>query len=62
MTSSTVDFKVKLGSRNERIKVGVPGRFNVYNSMAAITVAKEFGIEADTVREALIDVKVLRKK
>ena len=30
ITNSYVDFKVKLGEKNERVKTGIPGRFSVY--------------------------------
>lgn len=39
ITNSSVDFKVKLGQKNERVKVNIPGRYSVYNSLAAISVA-----------------------
>ena len=58
ITNSSVDFKVKIGTRNERVKVSIPGRFSVYNSLAAISVASKFGIDAETIKEALIDVRV----
>ena len=58
VTSETVDFKVKIGERNERVKVGVPGRFSVYNSLAAICVAMEFGANAEQINEALLNIKV----
>ena len=32
VTNSSVDFKVKIGGKNERVKTGIPGRFSVYNS------------------------------
>lgn len=58
ITNSSVDFKVKIGTRNERVKVSIPGRFSVYNSLAAISIASKFGIDAETIKEALIDVRV----
>jgi hypothetical protein len=27
ITNSSVDFKVKIGTKNERVKTGIPGRF-----------------------------------
>lgn len=54
----SVDFRVKVGKKNERINVGIPGRFTVYNAIAAISVANEFEVTADEVKEALIDIKV----
>ena len=58
ITNSYVDFKAKITDRNERIKVGIPGRFSVYNSLAAISVAKKIGIAPDTIKEALLEVRV----
>ena len=52
ITNSSVDFKVKIGQKNERVKTGIPGRFSVYNSLAAISVALKFGIDAETIKEA----------
>lgn len=58
VTNSSVDFKVKIGQRNERVKTGIPGRFSVYNSLAAISVAETFGVDADKIKEALLSVRV----
>ncbi len=58
ITNVSVDFKVKIGTRNERVKTGIPGRFSVYNSLAAICVANTFGIDAEKIKEALLEVKV----
>ena len=58
ITNSYVDFKVKLGEKNERVKAGIPGRFSVYNSLAAISVALKLGVTPENIKEALLDVKV----
>ena len=58
ITNSYVDFKVKIGERNERVKVGIPGRFSVYNSLAAICIARNLGIDAETIKSALLEVRV----
>ena len=59
ITNTYADFKVKLDNKNERIKVSIPGRFSVYNALAAISVAKLFGIKTEEIKEALENVKVL---
>lgn len=59
ITNTYADFKVKLETRNERVKVSIPGRFSVYNALAAIRVAQLFGANTDIIKEALEDVKVL---
>ena len=58
ITNSYVDFKVKITDRNERVKTGIPGRFSVYNSLAAICVAQKFGISPEIIKEALAEVRV----
>ena len=58
ITNSYVDFKVRITDRNERIKVGIPGRFSVYNALAAISVANKFGCNAEVIKEALLNVRV----
>ena len=58
ITNSYVDFRVKITDRNERVKTGIPGRFSVYNSLAAICVAQKFGVSSEIVKEALEEVRV----
>ena len=58
VTNQYVDFKVKIGDRNERIKVSIPGRFSVYNSLAAIAVAIQFGCSSENIKEALLNIRV----
>ena len=58
VTNQYVDFKVKLGDKNERIKVSIPGRFSVYNSLAAIAVALQFGCTSENIKECLLNIRV----
>lgn len=58
ITNSYVDFRVKVSDKNERVKVDIPGRFSVYNALAAICVAKKIGVPSDKVIEALAEIKV----
>lgn len=58
ITNVSVDYKVKIENRNERIKVNIPGRFSVYNSMAAISVALKFGVSIENIKEALETITV----
>ena len=58
ITNSYVDFKVKLNGKNERIKTDIPGRFSVYNSLAAISVASKLGCSVENIKSALETVKV----
>ncbi len=58
VTNAYVDFKVKLGDKNQRVKTGIPGRFSVYNSLAAISVALKYGCTAENIIEALLNIRV----
>lgn len=58
VTNSYVDFKVKLEGRNQRVKTDIPGRFSVYNSLAAINVALKYGCSVENILEALMKVRV----
>ncbi len=58
VTNQCVDFKVKLGDKNERVKVSIPGRFSVYNALAAISVALKFGCSSENIKEALMNIRV----
>ena len=58
ITNSYVDFKLKIDGKNERVKTCIPGRFSVYNSLAAICVAKKLGANAEQIKEALVEVRV----
>ena len=59
ITNTYADFKAKFDKKNERVKVSIPGRFSVYNALAAIKVATLFGVPTETIKEALENVKVL---
>ncbi len=58
VTNTYADFKIKIYDRNERVKVSIPGRFSVYNALAAISIAKLFNIDTEKMKEALENVKV----
>ena len=58
VTNLAVDFKVKIDDKNERIKVNIPGRFSVYNSLAAISVCVSLGATAEQIKEAMETIEV----
>ena len=58
ITNSYVDFRVKINGKNERIKTAIPGRFSVYNSLAAISVCTKLGASTENIMEALNEVRV----
>ena len=58
ITNVSVDYRVRLNNKNERVKVNIPGRYSVYNSLAAISLATYIGIDAEKIKEALLEVVV----
>ena len=58
ITNSYVDFRAKVSDKNERVKVDIPGRFTVYNALAAICICKKLGIDGETIKQALLNIKV----
>ena len=58
ITNSYVDFIVKLNAKNERVKVEIPGRFSVYNALAAICVCQQLGCDTESIKKALQEVRV----
>ena len=58
ITNISVDFKVKIGQKNERVKVNIPGRYSVYNALAAVSVANAIGVDPEKIKEGLDNIIV----
>ena len=58
VANSYADFRAKLTDRNERVKVGIFGRFSIYNALLAIAITKKIGVDAETIKQALENIKV----
>ncbi len=52
-----VKYKVE-GLMNFDVKINVPGRFSVYNSLTAIAICRHFNIPIEAIQKALTVVKV----
>ncbi|MDD2972642.1 MAG: UDP-N-acetylmuramoyl-L-alanyl-D-glutamate--2,6-diaminopimelate ligase [Lachnospiraceae bacterium] len=52
-----VDFDVK-GLMNFSVEVDTPGRFSVYNALAAIAICRHFEVPEEDIKRALIQAKV----
>ncbi|MGN1299547.1 MAG: UDP-N-acetylmuramoyl-L-alanyl-D-glutamate--2,6-diaminopimelate ligase [Candidatus Scatovivens sp.] len=59
ISDSYIDFDLNYKNNIERIEVGIPGKFSVYNSLGAIAVASTFDVSAEEIRKALKNLKVL---
>jgi UDP-N-acetylmuramoyl-L-alanyl-D-glutamate--2,6-diaminopimelate ligase len=58
ITNISVDYKVKIGNKNERIRVDIPGRFSVYNSLAAIAVCVDLGATVENIKETMEEITI----
>lgn len=58
ITNSYSDFKMPFNKVIQRIKVGIPGRFTVYNALAAICASTKLGAGVEDVLVGLEQVKV----
>ncbi|MBR3249887.1 MAG: UDP-N-acetylmuramoyl-L-alanyl-D-glutamate--2,6-diaminopimelate ligase [Clostridia bacterium] len=58
VANSYADFRTKLTDRNERVKVGIFGRFSVYNALLAIAISKKLGADSESIKQALENIKV----
>ncbi len=50
-------FKTK-GLLEEEFKINLPGKFNIYNALAAIMVALKLGINIDKIKTSLLSLKI----
>lgn len=46
------------GKMNLEVEMDVPGRFSVYNSLAAIAICRHFGVKEEAIKEALLGIRV----
>lgn len=51
------DFLVKTPVGNKRITINLPGRFNIYNALAAITTITALAVDLETARIGLLKTK-----
>ncbi len=58
ITNSYSDFKMPFNKVIQRIKVGIPGRFTVYNALAAICVCIRLGCGVENILEGLESLRV----
>jgi len=48
-----LSYKMKIGDESHSIDLQVPGKHNVYNSLAAIAVGRHFGLSMEQIRNGL---------
>lgn len=52
-----IDYQVS-GKRNFKVEIDIPGKFSVYNSLAAIVVCDHYGVTDENIISALSQAKV----
>lgn len=58
VNSSYTEFKMYINKMLETVRVNIPGRFTVYNALAAIGVCSMLGCQMDAILQALAALKV----
>lgn len=58
ITNSYSEFKLPFNKTIQKIRVGIPGRYTVYNALAAICVCIKLGASVENIISALEDIKV----
>ncbi len=58
VNSSYTEFKMYINKMLETVRVNIPGRFTVYNALAAIGVCSMLGCQMDAILLALAELKV----
>lgn len=59
ITDSYIDFEIPINGKDEQITACIPGKFSIYNALGAIAVSSLFNINAEQIRAALKDLRVL---
>lgn len=58
ITNSYCEFKMPFNRIMQKIKVGIPGRFTVYNALAAVCATARLGCSVEQMIEGLEEVRV----
>lgn len=58
ITNSYSEFKLPFNKTIQKIRVSIPGRFTVYNALAAICVSIKLGASVESIITALENIKV----
>jgi UDP-N-acetylmuramoyl-L-alanyl-D-glutamate--2,6-diaminopimelate ligase len=53
-----VGFTCHHGGAEQSIRVGIPGKFSVYNALSAVAVCSHFGVTTEQINDGLDQVKV----
>lgn len=53
LNSDGSTYTAKVSDDTYRLKIAIPGEFNVYNSMAALAVGRQLGLDAPTIEKGL---------
>lgn len=56
--SNTISYKLKTKDSTLDIVVGIPGEFNIYNSLGAVAAAKALNISIESIKKGIAEVVV----
>ena len=58
VNNNYVDFKMYINKMLQTVTINIPGRYTVYNALAAIAVTSMFGAQMDAILTALGEIRV----
>lgn len=58
ITSDLTTYKTNINNKEELVEISIPGRFSVYNSLGAISICEELGIDTKYILSGLKNVQV----
>ncbi|MCI5726175.1 MAG: UDP-N-acetylmuramoyl-L-alanyl-D-glutamate--2,6-diaminopimelate ligase [Clostridium sp.] len=56
--SNHIGYNINIDSNEIKITVGLPGEFNIYNSLGALAATKEMGISFESIKKGILEVVV----
>ena len=56
--SKSIDFKLKINGNIEEFVVGLPGEFNIYNSLGAIAATNALNISVGSIKKGIKEISV----
>ena len=58
MGSRDISFKLNIDNKAEEIVLGIPGEYNIYNSLGAIVACLKLGVDIESIKKGLFNIVV----
>jgi len=57
LSASYSTYKAQIGKESYNIRINIPGKFNISNSLAAVAVGRELGLTKDQIEKGIVALK-----